>query len=1099
MDKRKDKVTKMKLYYVNINGFQTKECSFLHILETLEPGIFVLTETKVCKGKVFDFTNYNYINRNGTKGQGGLVCAVKKGTFESIRNVSTTDCDNILVCRIEYRDEVVRVICVYGPQETDDSDNRNDFYQSLSIEVEKTLHANEKPIIVGDFNAKLVSEEGNPVPDSPNGGLLHQVLSRYQLQVMNFSAKCSGKWTWSRVVEGVLQRSVLDYFITDSDMEVSVLKMDIDEEKIHCPFHIEKVKGGQKLTYSDHSPIIVDLNILHTRKNPAKKIERRVITEKGLALFTEITEENFQIHYSSAQTSYSSFEKSVQDIVDQCFPKRTIKNKPNLPLCTAKQRKLIRTIKLFSKKGKWQRHVATKMMERVNQHVANKISMKKKLLVEKTVQSVENDNHKFSSNKLLKLMKVLCPKSRMHKSVIVLDNGDEVHGDCAVKEAYRGEFYNRLQPNEMDPLYENYEKLTLCLFNLYINWARAHTTDSDFTYDEVKNIIKSLSNRKVSGLDGIFNEILKAAGRSMITALVDVLNIIKKELTTPEQWNNVQITALFKNSGSRTKLVNFRGIFLSSCVSKLFEKLIKERIRPNLKRISKRQSGATSGKCTADVIFLLNACIDHAKYLNQSLTLLCYDLKQCFDKLWLESCLISLWDLGVQNEWLPLISSMNEKANIVCKTPSGVTAPFTVHNIVKQGTVLGSSLCGAQTAEYGSDVDGFQIGNVNVKPPIFVDDTTVIVQGVDKVVDAHRKAVTFSKRKRSKFGYAKCVYLPINYKKTDVEPYLTIDGHVMKRAEVSKCLGDQFNRKGNNNDLVDTRCKKAFGKTISLISTCEEAHLGKYYLHTLFLLYQVVFTKTLLFNSEGWSHLTAANINKLQTEQLRFLKRVMAVPRSTPNSFIYLELGILPVKHEIAKRQMNHLHHVMLLDHDDPVLNVYNEQRKFIYADNWATRIRKTLSNYNIFMLDEEIAAITKNQWNTLVHSKVAEKAFEDLSRECGEGSKTAQLFFENFKQQLYLVELPPFAAQQVFRVRSRMVKCKANQKDMFRDNLLCRTGCLVTEDQQHIVNCPNIHGEVEPVDMDFLLGDFNVNDHRDSILCIASRIKAAKEYFDNC
>ena len=79
------------------------------------------------------------------------------------------------------------------------------------------------------------------------------------------------------------------------------------------------------------------------------------------------------------------------------------------------------------------------------------------------------------------------------------------------------------------------------------------------------------------------------------------------------------------------------------------------------------------------------------------------------------------------------------------------------------------------------------------------------------------------------------------------------------------------------------------------------------------------------------------------------------------------------------------------------------------------------------------------------------------------------------------------------------MVKCKANQKDMFRDNLLCRTGCLVTEDQQHIVNCPNIHGEVEPVDMDFLLGDFNVNDHRDSILCIASRIKAAKEYFDNC
>ena len=140
----------------------------------------------------------------------------------------------------------------------------------------------------------------------------------------------------------------------------------------------------------------------------------------------------------------------------------------------------------------------------------------------------------------------------------------------------------------------------------------------------------------------------------------------------------------------------------------------------------------------------------------------------------------------VRNEWLPLLLSLHEKADIVCNTPAGTTSPFTVKRIVKQGTVLGSSFCGAQTAEYGSDVVGYQIGKVNVKPPIFVDDMTAIVHGTDNIVDAHHKAVLFSKRKRSAFGLHKCVYLPINYKLHEVQPFLTIDGYVMKKVKCSQ-------------------------------------------------------------------------------------------------------------------------------------------------------------------------------------------------------------------------------------------------------------------------------------------------------------------------
>ena len=632
-----------------------------------------------------------------------------------------------------------------------------------------------------------------------------------------------------------------------------------------------------------------------------------------------------------------------------------------------------------------------------------------------------------------------------------------------------------------------------------MNWAREHVSDVDFTYEEVKKIIDTLLSKKVPGPDGIFNDILKSAGKSMIMALVDVLNTMRRELKTPEQWDNVLITTLFKNSGTRKELVNFRGIFLSSCISKLFEKLVKGRVQGKLNNVSKRQNGATPGKCPADTTFLINACIDHAKYLNQSVTLLLYDFKQCFDKLWLESCLISLWDIGIRNEWLPLILSLNQTAHITCNTPSGTTTPFTVNRIVKQGTVLGSNLCSTQTAEYGADVVGFQIGAVNVKPSIFVDDTTGIVQGIDNVVDAHQKIIHFSKRKRNKFGHSKCVYLPINYKKHDIEPHLTIDSHIMKKVAVAKVLGDQFNQKGNNNDLIDVRCKKALGKTISLISMCEEAHLGKYFLRTLFLLYHTMFLQTLLFNSEGWSHITGGNFDNLRTEQLRFLKRAMAVPRSTPNSFVFLELGILPIEFEIAKRQLNFLHHILTLEGDDPVLSVYKELRKFSHAKNWANNIHQTLTDYNIFMSDEEIVEISKQKWKGLIKRKVSEKAFSTLSHEGGKGSKTAQLYYHTFAPKQYLTTLSPRAAQFIFRCRSRTVKCKANQKDRYKGNLLCRTGCLVVEDQQHVINCPNIQGKIDLVNMDFLYGEFNCTEDYEQITSITNRLKRAQEFFDGC
>ena len=145
--------------------------------------------------------------------------------------------------------------------------------------------------------------------------------------------------------------------------------------------------------------------------------------------------------------------------------------------------------------------------------------------------------------------------------------------------------------------------------------------------EEVRSVIKSLKNKKSPGLDEVTNEILKYAGEGLLHELVNVMNDIKNDTGSPEQWDKVLITAIFKNKGSKRELVNYRGIFLSSCISKLCEKLIVQRHEETFRNVPLPQCGATKRKSPADNVFITNACIDHAKYLNKSVYMAFYDFK----------------------------------------------------------------------------------------------------------------------------------------------------------------------------------------------------------------------------------------------------------------------------------------------------------------------------------------------------------------------------------------------------------------------------------------------------------------------------------------
>ena len=97
------------------------------------------------------------------------------------------------------------------------------------------------------------------------------------------------------------------------------------------------------------------------------------------------------------------------------------------------------------------------------------------------------------------------------------------------------------------------------------------------TLKEVKTGIKSLKNNTSVGYDCISNEMLKYSSSSMIESICKLFNLIYEAGYYPTQWSESMIKPLFK-SGSENDPSNYRGISISSCLSKLFSRILYNRL-----------------------------------------------------------------------------------------------------------------------------------------------------------------------------------------------------------------------------------------------------------------------------------------------------------------------------------------------------------------------------------------------------------------------------------------------------------------------------------------------------------------------------------------
>lgn len=207
---------------------------------------------------------------------------------------------------------------------------------------------------------------------------------------------------------------------------------------------------------------------------------------------------------------------------------------------------------------------------------------------------------------------------------------------------------------------------------------------------EVSRIIKKLKN-KAAGYDGITAKTLKMLVDDISEPLTHVINLCFSQGIVPADLKIAVVIPIHK-SGDKSNLNNYRPISLLSVFSKIFERILFNRIFRFLRKhnlISPKQFGFIKGLGTTDAISFLSNFLHLSLDQSRPTIVTFIDLSKAFDMVNRKILFEKLESLGIRGIVLKLIKSYFEERVQVVRIGKTYSAKKYMTLGVPQGSILG--------------------------------------------------------------------------------------------------------------------------------------------------------------------------------------------------------------------------------------------------------------------------------------------------------------------------------------------------------------------------------------------------------------------------
>ena len=213
----------------------------------------------------------------------------------------------------------------------------------------------------------------------------------------------------------------------------------------------------------------------------------------------------------------------------------------------------------------------------------------------------------------------------------------------------------------------------------------------------------------------------------------------------------------------------------------------------------------------------------------------------------------------------------------------------------------------------------------------------------------------------------------------------------------------------------------------------------------------------MLFGSESWYGVTKKQLDRLESADLNYFKKLFNASYSTAKEIYHLECAKIPIRFLMISRRLMFWRHIVNTDKEGLLFRFYNLQKQCPVKKDWTVQIEEDKAEIGLVISDENVMNISKRKFKKVLKEKIDSAALKYLNEKAMTHSKSLPLVKNKFICEPYIKDRN-FTVEEVqllFMLRSRQFPVKKNFKNKFKNtNMLCDLCKLEECDEGHATRC---------------------------------------------
>ena len=863
----------------------TRNFELKHFLKRNKPDIFLIQELKLnneqanLRLRYEGYSTYHKIRNTNPQYGGGVAILIN----EKISHTQILNLDfslELIGLRLEINNLILDVFSYY---------NRPGDIISKTFFESNLINGNYF-IILGDLNSKCEAVGCKKIDNS--GKVLEEILENPEISLFNDDTPTYNSFSDHTYWE------ILDLVIGSSSLTGLISSFEVLEESIT----------------SDHNVISLKLTINGSKpKVDSNVIQRFNFAKADWSLFYNLLQDfSNSLDVNSVEemdtNSLNSFiTKKIIEVADKTIPKFKKSFRKSFPL------EILNLIK--------ERNIARKKVKK-DKNKTPELKTEYNRLTNTVHQAIYN----YESNKWNNFLNNLGPYPVKNSSFWKKIN--------ETKTAKQGSSIPNLALNDIEfttdeeksNLFSSILKNTFSENDEESDFDNKHKTEVNDSVDkldfsnsnfipyntiEIVKAIKKLKLNSAPGVDGIQNIFLKKLPYDFINKLL--VKLINKSINSgiPDIWKKATVTMIPKKTAKSKNPSDYRPISLLSCLSKLTEKLVRNRLYHILeekKVFAKQQSGFRDNRGASDNLLFFTQKISETIEKGKKACAIFFDISKAFDKVWHKGVIFKLHQLQVPNYLIKYVKDFMNNRKFRVK----INNFYTEYCPIKCGLAQGSAISPLLFLVYINDIPIANTKSISYSS-LFADDlaTFFIFKKPSTMINNIMKKylenlVRWLFKWRLKMNAKKCcftIFSKVGNKNCrfnkKINFNLLLNNESIPYNPNPLFLGVTFDEYMCFNTHIDNLRARAVNRlNIIKIVAHSSWHLSK---KTLLNIYCALVSSIFTYSFFVVANVSNSNLEKIQIIQNKAIKLIFKLKKTYPNFQLFGISKILPLKLQLIR------------------------------------------------------------------------------------------------------------------------------------------------------------------------------------------------------